>query len=127
MKKKGKKDQEKTNQRVRKAQEKATNLKGKLAKQAVASNMDVPTRKRVADTAEPPEPPASKKIKVMDSSGTEINQNRCCVCFGTFHEDMGTGREWVECGCTRWLHEDCAEEVVVDVSRLERLCPLCLS
>ena len=38
-------------------------FKGKPAKQAIASNMNVPTReicKRVADTAEPPEPPPSK-------------------------------------------------------------------
>ena len=124
---KRKKDQEKTNQRVRKAQEKATNLKGKPAKQAIASNMDVPTRKRVADTAEPSEPPPSKKMKVKDSSGTEVNQNQCCICFGTFDKGVGTDREWVECACTRWLHEDCVEEVVVDVSGLERLCPLCLS
>ena len=88
---KRKKYQEKTNQRVRKAQEKATNLKRKPAKQAIASNMDVPTRKRVADTAEPPGPPTSKKMKVKDSSGTEVNQNQCCVCFGTFDEDMGWG------------------------------------
>ena len=65
MKKKDKeKEQEKTNQRVRKAKEKATNLKRKPAKLAIASNMDVPTReicKWVADTAELPEPPASRK------------------------------------------------------------------
>ena len=54
--------------------------------------MDGPTReicKQVADTAEPPELPASKKMKVKDSSGTEVTQNQCCVCFGTFDEDMG--------------------------------------
>ena len=127
---KRKRDQEKTNQKIRKAQEKATNLKGKPAKQAIASDIDWPAReacKRVADTAELPEPPASKKLKVKDNSGTAVNQNQCCVCFGTFDEDIGTGREWVECACTRWLHEDCVEEVVVDASGLERLCPLCLS
>lgn len=36
---------EKANQRVRKAQEKATNLKGKLGNQAVASTMEVPPHK----------------------------------------------------------------------------------
>lgn len=90
--------------------------------------MDMPTReicKRVADTAEPPELPASKKMKVKDSSGTEVNQNQCCVCFGTFDEDMGTGCEWVECACTRWLHEDCVQEVVVMFLDL-RDCVLCV-
>lgn len=78
----------KRNQRVRKVQEKATNFEGKPAKQAGASNMNVPTRKRVADTAEPHEPPASKKMKVKDSSCTKVNQNQSCVCFGIFDEDM---------------------------------------
>lgn len=40
---------------------------------------------------------------------------------------MGTGNEWVECACTKWLNKDCVEEVVVDVSGLERLCPFCVS
>ena len=41
---KRKRDQEKTNQKIRNAQEKATNLKGKQAKQAIASNIDGPAR-----------------------------------------------------------------------------------
>ncbi len=36
------------------------------------------------------------------------------------------GRDWLECACNRWLHEDCVMNVVIDPSGQERLCPLCL-
>ena len=86
----------------------------------------VATRKRLSDTAEPSEPPILEKPKIKDSS-VELNHNQCCVCFGAFDEDLGTGREWLQCSCTRWLQEGCVEEVVVDSSGQERGCPLCLS
>ena len=110
--------EENSHRRKKMRRESHSNLKGKPAKEAIASDIDGPAReacKRVADTAELPGPPASKKLKVKDNSGTEVNQNQCCICFGTFDEDIGTGCEWVECACTRWLREDCVEEVVVDM------------
>ena len=31
----------------------------------------------------------------------------CCVCNQTYEEDMemGGGVEWVQCPCSRWLHQ----------------------
>ena len=52
-----------------------------------------------------------------------VHENLCCVCFGSYDEDIGTGREWVECSCKRWLHEDTVDEEDMDSSG--KLCPLC--
>ena len=52
-----------------------------------------------------------------------VHENLCCVCFGSYDEDIGTGREWVECSCKRWLHEDCVDEE--DLDSCGKLCPLC--
>ena len=52
-----------------------------------------------------------------------VHENHCCACFGFYDEDIGTGREWVECSCKRWLHEDCVDEE--DMNSSGKLCPLC--
>ena len=43
-----------------------------------------------------------------DSAGADIDVNTCYICFGMY-EDVrkGTEREWRECVCGRWVHEDC--------------------
>lgn len=48
----------------------------------------------------------------------------CCVCNQSFQEDveLGGGVEWIQCSCTRWLHEDC---VVESTSSSAKLCPFC--
>ena len=38
----------------------------------------------------------------------------------------GLGGEWISCSCGRWLHEECAEDCVIDNNGKERLCSLCL-
>ncbi len=51
----------------------------------------------------------------------EIAQEECCVCFGTYQEDMddGLGSEWVQCSCSHWLHEDCAIIRPEDIVEIE--------
>ena len=58
----------------------------------------------------------------------EIDLNVCCMCFVTFEEDTReqTGAEWLPCACRRWLHEDCAEDIVVDSDGNEHCCPFCV-
>ena len=58
----------------------------------------------------------------------EIDANVCFMCFVTFEEDTieGTGAEWLPCPCGRWLHEDCAENCMVDSDGKERYCPFCV-
>ena len=57
-----------------------------------------------------------------------IDDSECCVCFMTYEEDIAnqSGKDWVACTCGRWLHEDCAEDCILDSAGEERLCPLCL-
>ena len=53
-----------------------------------------------------------------------IVANQCCVCLQGFNEDIeiGAGTNWVQCMCTRWLHEDCILDCVIDESGKEKLC-----
>ncbi len=46
-----------------------------------------------------------KRSKVTMNSS--IFTDLCCVCFSSFEEDEGTGREWLQYICSRWIHEDC--------------------
>ena len=64
-------------------------------------------------------------IKEVD----DINDDVCCACFGTYEEDLlsGVGCEWLQCACTRWIHEDCVEDRTVDSEGKDRICPLCLA
>ena len=66
---------------------------------------------------------AAKRARLEDN----ISSDSCCVCFQAFAEDVeeGTGAEWVQCTCTRWLHEDCILDSIIDSSGKERLCPFC--
>ena len=50
------------------------------------------------------------------------------MCFVALEEDMivQTGAEWLPCSCERWLHEDCAEDTVVDSDGNEYCCPFCV-
>ena len=58
----------------------------------------------------------------------EIDESKCCVCFTMYEEDIQkkSGKDWVMCACSRWLHEECAEDCTLDNTGKERLCQLCL-
>ena len=45
-----------------------------------------------------------------------IDPNVRCTCFGSYDDDAGTGREWLQCQCGRWMHEDCVEECDFDAT-----------
>ena len=53
-----------------------------------------------------------------------IDKNQCCICYRSFADDEReeTGLEWVECICTRWLHEECIDyDIEVDADGRELL------
>ena len=52
-----------------------------------------------------------------------IQLNKCCVCYDDYEEDEDV--EWVQCSCSRWLHEECIIDARVDTSGKELLCPHC--
>ena len=62
------------------------------------------------------------------STDSEIDFNVCCMCFGTYSEDVanGDGRDWIECACGRWLHEDCAEDCLLNKDGKEMFCHSCI-
>ena len=66
----------------------------------------------------------AKRNKLKENADDYINADLCCVCFGSYQEDIGTGREWLQCSCTRWIHEDCVDDEDVEEEG-GRLCPLC--
>ena len=50
--------------------------------------------------------------------------NESCVWFGMYLEDVDTDKQWFECCCGRWIHEDSLDSDDIDNST-RRLCPLC--
>ena len=40
--------------------------------------------------------PKSKAPRLIDE---DIDTEECCACFGQYADDVGTGREWLECAC----------------------------
>ena len=51
-----------------------------------------------------------------------------CVCYVLYSEDVtnGSGPVWIECACGCWLHEEWAEDCVVNENSKERFCLTCL-
>ena len=118
----------KQEERVRKAQAKAKQKEQKTAEKAHRTHPRTQTSsdKTVStcstrSSAQPPQ----KKARIQDET---IDENKCCVCFTLYDEDVQnkSGKEWVMCACSRWLHEECAEDCVLDSTGKERLCPLCV-
>ena len=48
----------------------------------------------------------------------------CPFCYRSYQLD---GEEWLMCACGRWVHEQCMEEVFLDIDGEERFCPFCLN
>ena len=128
----------KQEEKARKALEKAQKVTQKAHSQASAR-----LRKQVMSTTnlfDSPGPSTSvdNNAEITDASSqmprTRSNRNEretivsmkpsfrilCCVCFGCYSDDRDTSREWLQCKCGRWLHEDCIDEPDDD-----KLCPLC--
>ena len=134
---------------VKKKAEERTKKKEKLAKKR-----DITTRKTSKSTGAPTKKRNTSAIAESDASSSagsssssrqssrsaggaslgkdgepevSINSDECCVCFRTFQEDQreGTGLEWVQCVCHRWLHEECICEIEYDEQGRELLCPNC--
>ena len=59
--------------------------------------------------------PSVKRSK--SNADEEIDVNRCCASFGMYADDAGIGREWLQCRCSRWIHEDCIDDDDVDIEQ----------
>ena len=63
----------------------------------------------------------AKRRKATDYVDDEIDEDRCCTCFGG---DEGTAREWVMCSCNRWIHDDYIDPADVN-DKTSKVYPLC--
>ena len=90
----------------KKAEREAARVEKEAAKLAAKTKRDtaklpVPVKRRLRDGKE-----SCKKRSRVDSS---VFTDLCCVCFGSYQEDAGTERQWLQCNCQRWIHEDCID------------------
>ena len=106
---------------VRKTEAKA---KQKEEKEAQKAHKATPNQSTTRSTRSSSSPLPLKKARVQDET---IDENVCCVFFISYGEDVQnkSGKEWVMCACSCWLHEDCAEDCIVDSNGKERFCPFC--
>ena len=132
-------------EKAKKAQEKALQKAKKAAEKATASLKAAPTRRKQprtenntctlahtctaasSDTGTSPTAESEPKPKAPRLIEDSINIDEYCACFGLYTDDIGTGREWLECACDRGIHEECIEDIVYNANRKEKLCPLCLA
>ena len=102
-----KKKQRKRCKNAERAQKKAEREAAKAEREAakVRTKTAVKTRGKAKRKADEGESSCSKKAKL----DTAVQSDTCCVCFGSYEEDAGTDREWLQCKCSRWIHEDCVD------------------
>ena len=118
---KERKEAEKAAKQAAKAAERAAKQAAKESRQGGAST----SRKRPisSDSTQDCTRQKAPKLSALDY----IDPNQCCACFGLYEDDVGTGCEWLQCCCSRWIHEDCVEDIVRGEDGEEKICPVCLS
>ena len=119
--KKRQREEEKKRKDAERAQKKAEREAAKAEREAakVGSKTTVKTRGKAKRKTDEGGASCSKKARL----DTAVNSDLCCVCFGSYEEDAGTDREWLQCKCGRWIHEDCVD--YDDSTADGSLCPLC--
>ena len=131
MKKRAEEREKKAAEKAKKAEELAKKREMRSKKKRVAStSAPVPKKKARIVSESSKNQPSTSRASTSSGATTsdEIDTNECCVCFRTYSEDVleGTGLEWVECVCGRWLHEDCISyDISTDANGKELLCPFC--
>ena len=115
--KKARQEKEKAEKKSKKAEEKSKKAEEQSRQMAKRA------RKRSVTNIDPQEENVRTKKARLGDIQSNIDSNTCCACFGDYADDTGTGREWLQCQCGRWIHEDCVEECMSE----SVICPLCLS
>ena len=121
LKKKQREEEQKVKAAKRAAEREAAKAKREAAKAAKeAARVEKDKEKSLSGTKRrnPSDPRVSKRSRGDAEAGEDADN--CCVCFGSYLEGIDTGREWIQCSCNRWLHEDCIDDNVNG-----KLCPLC--
>lgn len=115
--KKARQEKEKAEKKSKKAEEKSKKAEEQSRQMAKRA------RKRSVTNIDPQEENVRTKKARLGDIQSNIDSNTCCACSGDYADDTGTGREWLQCQCGRWIHEDCVEECMSE----SVICPLCLS
>ena len=115
----------KAEERVKKAEEKARMATARATSKKAATTKVATTRatKRKTETSAP----SAKRAKSADDQ-SQIDTNRCAICFGTYEDDIivGSGEDWLQCTCGKWVHEMCVEDCAADSNGNPRFCPSCV-
>ena len=123
----------KAEEKVRKAAEKTAERETRSSKRQNSRSQPA-SKKQKSTSKETPSlsstSEASTAMTLIETTA-EINTDECCICFRTFADDerekIGLEYTWIECVCTRWLHEDCIDyDIVVGSECKELLCPYCV-
>ena len=129
---------ERKTMKAAKEAEKAANKVAKEAEKAakqVAKEVEMVAKEAVKVVASKGKQPRAGSKRKAGSEGSSANKrkkdnidntvfsDKCCVCLGSYEDDAETDRQWLQCKCLRWIHEDCVD--YEDSSPDGSLCPLC--
>ena len=79
------------------------------------------------------------KCKKTEQKDATDDDSMCPICSSTYSLDVeeGNGRDWIQCACGVWLHDDCIPEVIVEAIIQEKeaekeaielyCCPECIN
>lgn len=107
----------KAEDRAKKAEEKAKARKTQEKAAQKANKATAKIQKRVRSTKRKrpqattggssalPTADSEPRPKVTCSNEETMKTEECCACSGLYSDDVGTGRDWLECACCRWIHE----------------------
>ncbi len=111
------KAEEKLREKERKRVEKEQKQKEKAEQRGKPKNAESGNHKRTLRSRCVQEDHSTRLDDVIES-------NKCCVCYEEYEEEEEM--EWVQCPCSRWLHEECIIETRVDTFGKELLCHHCV-
>ena len=122
-----KRQREKEQKRKAEERQRKAETKANKAKEAAERKKDKERTagKRKVSNATVVSMPSQKELVSSPVWKVVIDINTCCVCSVLYSDDR-TGKDWIKCACGRWLHEDCAEDCILDSNGKERFCPMCL-
>ena len=64
--------------------------------------------------------PSTPIVPLTDKQYSDQDFCECSFCYGAYCQDE---KEWLECACGRWVHEECMEDVVLGGYGQELFCP----
>ena len=82
-----------------------------------------PKRKQIQKATPTSSGSLSSELQLHINEGSSMDQT-CCECLGTYGDNIreSTCAEWVKCACEHWIHEECIDQVVIDLEGKERFC-----